>query len=207
MYWKVEKVSYMDLFAGIYGVGAVVLILTLKYFNKNNYTLFLGGCLIGSIVEYIMSFLGEVLFDARWWDYSNRFLNINGRICAETMIPFGLLGTLVICIINPFFESILNNIPTNILNNISIILFVIYFIDQLISISIISGFKGKLITNEKDSTEEIKKKVKEVLKSGNYFHKRLINAFPNIISPRERLKKLQSKINNEIKKFKKHRFF
>ena len=44
-------------FCGIYGVGAVVLILALRYFNKNNYTLFLGGCLVGSIIEYIISFL------------------------------------------------------------------------------------------------------------------------------------------------------
>ena len=44
-------------FCGIYGVGAVVLILVLRLFNKNNYTLFLGGCITGSIIEYIMSFL------------------------------------------------------------------------------------------------------------------------------------------------------
>jgi len=47
-------------FCGIYGVGAVVLILALRYFNKNNYRLFFGGCLVGAIVEYIISFLGEV---------------------------------------------------------------------------------------------------------------------------------------------------
>ena len=54
-------------FCGIYGFGAVVLILSLRFFDKNNYTLFLGGCLTGSIVEYTMSFLGELLFNARWW--------------------------------------------------------------------------------------------------------------------------------------------
>lgn len=191
----------------IYGFGCLSLIFFLSNYKSDPIILFFMAIVICSILEYTTSYIMEKLFKLRWWDYTDKKFNINGRICAETMIPFGLLGTLVICVINPFFESILNNIPTNILNNISIILFVIYFIDQLISISIIFGFKGKLITNEKDNTEEIKKKVKEVLKNGNYFHKRLINAFPNIISPRERLKKLQSKINNEIKKFKKHRFF
>ena len=52
-------------FCGIYGVGAIIFILSLRYFNKNGYKVFFTGCLIGSVVEYIISFLGEVLFDAR----------------------------------------------------------------------------------------------------------------------------------------------
>ena len=77
---------YMQLYPEKY---CKILILYCNYdssiiFYKNNYTLFFGGCLSGSIVEYTMSFLGELLFNARWWDYSKRFLNINGRICVIT---------------------------------------------------------------------------------------------------------------------------
>ena len=78
-------------FCGIYGFGAVVLILSLRFFDKNNYTLFLGGCLTGSIVEYTMSFLGELLFNARWWDYSKRFLNILEIISPIFMFILALL--------------------------------------------------------------------------------------------------------------------
>ena len=101
-------------FCGIYGVGAVVLILALRYFNKNNYTLFLGGCLVGSIIEYIISFLGEVIFDARWWDYSNRVLNINGRICLLYAIFWGVLSLILIRIINPQVDRFINYIKTKI---------------------------------------------------------------------------------------------
>ena len=69
-------------FCSIYGVGAVVMILFLnKYFNKNNHILFVGGFIIGSVVAYVLSLIGEILLNVRWWDYSDRFLNINGRIC------------------------------------------------------------------------------------------------------------------------------
>ena len=69
-------------FCSIYGVGAVVIILVLKYkFFKNNHTLFIGGFLVGSVVEYVISFFGEMILNVKWWDYSGRFLNINGRIC------------------------------------------------------------------------------------------------------------------------------
>lgn len=97
-------------FCGIYGVGAVVLILSLRYFNKNNYTLFFGGCLVGAIVEYTISFLGEILFDARWWDYSNRFLNINGRICLLYSLFWGILSLMLIKIINPKIDQLISYI-------------------------------------------------------------------------------------------------
>lgn len=95
-------------FCGIYGIGAVVLILSLRYFNKNNYTLFFGGVLVGSIVEYVISVLGEVLFDARWWDYSNRFLNINGRICLLYGLFWGILSLLLMKVINPQVDKFIN---------------------------------------------------------------------------------------------------
>ena len=102
-------------FCGIYGVGAVVLILVLRLFNKNNYTLFLGGCITGSIIEYIMSFLGEILFGARWWDYSKRFLNINGRICLLYSIFWGVLSLILIRIINPTIDKFINYIKSKII--------------------------------------------------------------------------------------------
>lgn len=97
-------------FCGIYGLGAVILILSLKYFRKNNYTLFLGGCLVGSITEYIVSFLGEVIFNARWWDYSKRFLNINGRICLLYALFWGILSLILMKIINPQVDKFINYI-------------------------------------------------------------------------------------------------
>ena len=100
----------MDHLYGIYGMGAVSLILLLRYFNKNNYTLFFGGCLVGSIVEYMLSFFGELIFNVRWWDYSNEFLNINGRICLLYSIFWGILSLVLIKIINPIIDKFIDYI-------------------------------------------------------------------------------------------------
>ena len=106
-------------FCGIYGVGAVVLIIVLKHwFNKNNYTLFLGGCITGSVIEYIMSFLGEIFFNARWWDYSNRFLNLNGRICLLYAIFWGILSLILMKIINPYVDKIIDYIQQKVSSKI-----------------------------------------------------------------------------------------
>lgn len=186
----------------IYGWGCIAIILLLSKYKSSPLVLFLMAIIICSILEYFTSYFMEKLFHVRWWDYTRRKYNINGRICAETMIPFGILGCLVIYVVNPIFVKLLNMIPTNTLNIIAIIIFVIYLVDNIISLSVMFGFKGTLKTVEKDGTEEITKKVREVLLKRNFLYKRLVNAFPNITSRKERLELLEKKINDEIEKLK-----
>lgn len=186
----------------IYGWGCIAIILLLSKYKSSPIVLFLMAIIICSILEYFTSYFMEKLFHVRWWDYTRRKYNINGRICAETMIPFGLLGCLVVYIVNPIFTGLLNKIPVNTLNIIAIIIFTIYIIDNVVSLSVMFGFKGTLKTVEKDGTEEITKKVREVLLKRNFLYKRLVNAFPNITSKKERLELLESKISTEIEKLK-----
>ena len=186
----------------IYGWGCIAIILLLSKYKSSPIVLFLMAIIICSILEYFTSYFMEKLFHVRWWDYTRRKYNINGRICAETMIPFGLLGCLVVYVVNPIFTGLLNKIPVNTLNILAIIIFIIYVIDNIVSLSVMFGFKGTLKTVEKDGTEEITKKVREVLLKRNFLYKRLVNAFPNITSKKERLELLESKISAEIEKLK-----
>ena len=48
----------------------------------------------------------EKLFHARWWDYSQKPFNLNGRVCAGTLIPFGLMGLTLVYWVKPFFFSV-----------------------------------------------------------------------------------------------------
>ena len=186
----------------IYGWGCIAIILLLSKYKSSPIVLFLMAIIICSILEYFTSYFMEKLFHVRWWDYTRRKYNINGRICAETMIPFGLLGCLVVYVVNPIFAGLLNKIPVNTLNILAIIIFTLYIIDNVVSLSVMFGFKGTLKTVEKDGTEEITKKVREVLLQRNFLYKRLVNAFPNITSKKERLELLESKISAEIGKLK-----
>ena len=86
---------------GIYGLGAIIMIIALRRFNKNNYTLFVGGFIVGSIIEYSISLIGEELFQIKWWDYSNMPFNINGRICVSFSIFWGILAIYLMSHLNP----------------------------------------------------------------------------------------------------------
>ena len=120
----------MDHFYGIYGVGAVIIIVFSQYFNRNNFTLFLGGYIIGSITEYLTSFLVEVILHAKWWDYSNNVLNVNGRVCLLYSIFWGILTLFLLKKFNPFLESIMAKIKRKITLRLSkrILAFLIIFL-------------------------------------------------------------------------------
>ena len=63
----------------IYGTGAMLITIILGRFTDVP-TVFVFGIAITTVLEYIVGFLLEKLFSARWWDYSSHRFNINGRV-------------------------------------------------------------------------------------------------------------------------------
>ena len=109
-------------FCAIYGLGAVVMILCLQPFKKNNNTLFWGGFVAGSVIEYLVSLIGELIFHVIWWDYSDMPLNINGRVCVYFSIFWGLLGIYLVSYINPKIDKLINFIKRKISDKALIII-------------------------------------------------------------------------------------
>ena len=144
----------------VYGFGVVLITLLLGKYQENPSTVFVLSIFTCGILEYFTSWILEKLFGARWWDYSKQKYNINGRICLETLIPFGLFGMCTLCFINPFIVDKLVLIPYFIYNNVAIALSVIFIIDGIISFFIIKSLKNITLKNV-DNTEEISDMVKE----------------------------------------------
>lgn len=144
----------------VYGTGVVLLSILLGKYKNDLVTLFFLSMLVCGTLEYFTSYIMEKWFNARWWDYSKNKFNINGRICLETTIPFGLAGCFILKIGNPFITKYLEMIPSNVFNILTCIILGLMIVDFIISFVIISNFKKE--TNEiKDNTEEVTQKVKE----------------------------------------------
>lgn len=164
----------------IYGVGGLLCYLLLRKYLNDPLALFMMSILIFSILEYSTSYLMEKLFKARWWDYSDKKYNINGRICLETMIPFGLLGCFAMYVLNPFLINLLERIPNTLSIILAIILLIVFMIDICISFKVIINFKHLAFSIRKDSTEEITRRVREVLTKKSILSRRLVNSFSNL---------------------------
>lgn len=182
----------------IYGVGAILITIGLTKLEAYPLALFCVAIVVCAILEYLTSYVMEKIFHARWWDYSENKFNINGRICLETIIPFGLLGLALIYIINPFIFNQLAKIPEDMLNYIAIVVAVLFVVDNIISLKVILNVSATTKKfdkeNPKDSTEEISQKVKEFLRGKSILNRRLINAFPKLTSVlKEQSEKIKQK--------------
>ena len=126
--------------------------------------------------------------------------NINGRVCLNTIIPFGILGMFIMYVSNPFLLQILESIPEILLNILSSILLIIFIIDNIVSTNIISyvGKTTKEIGKDLDNTEEITKKVKEILLGKSGLYRRLLKAYPTIQSIKVKIKEKQKEIKKQV---------
>lgn len=189
----------------IYGCGAILITLLLNYFIDKPVLLFIMAILLCGILEYITSFFMEKIFHLRWWDYSNKKFNINGRVCLNTIIPFGILGMVIMYLTNPFFLDKLNMLSTTSLNIIFYILLVIYVADIIISLTTIFRIRNTTTRvnkeNKEDNTEEITKKVREILLGKSFVQRRLVNAYPKLqaikIKVREKIDKTKDEIERQ----------
>lgn len=171
----------------IYGYGVLIMTLLLQHYLKEPITLFILIIVSCSILEYFTSYFLEKIYHTRWWDYTSRKFNINGRICLETMIPFGVLGILIMNYGNPLVFRFLNLFSNTTIYIVSTILLITYIIDNIISCKIIYNIQrlSKEIQSKqiirKDDTERITKLVrKRIEKSMKLLDKRLIDAFPHL---------------------------
>ena len=118
--WCLLRHGYIESRAGLvygpfnllYGAGAVVLALALYRFrNRGRWLSFLGGMLVGSVVEYVCSWGQEALFGSRSWDYSAMPFNLNGRICLLYSYFWGVLGVLWIKDVYPRMAKWILKVP------------------------------------------------------------------------------------------------
>lgn len=190
----------------IYGFGAVFITLLLYRYYSDPVALFIMTVTTCGILEYLTSWTMEKLFKARWWDYSKRKFNLNGRVCLGTLVPFGIFGLILTYVTNPLIVDALNKVPTKTLNIIAIALFTIFIVDNIVSTIIILGFRKTAVSIEKqqkqDDTEQITKKVKEILLQKSWGYRRLINAFPSLQAIRNRLQEITEEVKENVNEFK-----
>lgn len=117
----------------IYGIGCVLMVY-LKKLTGGKPVFYFSACFIASaILEYTASWLMELIYHTRWWDYSNLPLNINGRIFIGGLFGFALAGCLLVYVFLPIMEKVYHKIPYIIVNLIARFLAVIFILDVFFS--------------------------------------------------------------------------
>lgn len=118
----------------IYGAGGLCIIIFLQKLYKKPILTFLFSMVICSIIEYSTSYILEEIYHKLWWNYKNFYLNLNGRICAEGIIIFGIFAMLVNYFFSPYLNKFISKIPVKIQYILCILLIILFIIDFSFSI-------------------------------------------------------------------------
>lgn len=193
--WESRQSFLYGPFCAIYGVGAVIMIIFLHGYSKKYTRLFLGGFIVGSIVEYLVSWIGEMILGIKWWDYSNMPLNINGRICFYYSIFWGILAIFLMKVIHlhirRFLAYLLKKINIKVTKIIIYVITIFIIFDCIISAFAIDLFTIRMIANNnldvknKNMIVEINNKINEStfrkkLSDTIFCDKIMIITYPNL---------------------------
>mgnify|MGYP004561898717 FL=1 len=118
----------------IYGAGSLLILTLLYRLRKKPILEFTAIVILAGVIEYMTSYYTEELFSGKkWWDYQGYFLNLDGRICAEGLLTFGIGGMILVYLIAPMLDNYLRKMKTQIAVPICVILLSLFMIDQVYS--------------------------------------------------------------------------
>lgn len=122
----------------IYGVGALLFVFGTNYIN-NPLLRFFTGAVIACVLEYATSWALEMIFHARWWDYAPRRFNLNGRICLEGFLLFGLVAV-VIPYVHAHIATFTAQFSPTVINSVFSIILIIFIADIIATNRALSKF-------------------------------------------------------------------
>ncbi len=179
----------------IYGWGACLDVLVLGSL-KQWWLIFILSVILTGVLEYATSFAMEKLFHARWWDYSNRKFNINGRVCLLGMFVFGVFSVLLLLFLHPAVSRVTELIPVTVKHVLFAVTAAGFLADNVITFVGIGGLANKvkaLAASIKDrydryAEENLRKTASDAAlrdfarRDLNAQERRIIHAFPKLRS-------------------------
>lgn len=115
----------------IYGTGGCIALILLNRLKKNPPACFIGSMILSGILEYSTAWYMESTFHTKWWDYTGYFLNLDGRICAEGLLVFGVGCSLVIYLVGPLFDELVSRLPVKFVIPLAIVLLAVFTVDSI----------------------------------------------------------------------------
>ena len=187
----------------IYGFGAILITLGVNAIAGVEHsigTTFLISILLCGTVEYMAGWIMERRFHARWWDYSRKPMNLNGRVWIGNLALFGLGGVCVDNLANPLLLKLFDGISLRARAVIACALLAVIAADYVVTHFVLKLIKTGVETSEADNTEEINREVRLLLRDRNYFYKRFADAYPEVIYRTERITERMNAIRAETEK-------
>ena len=167
-------------FCIFYGIGAILTILCLQQYKGKKIKLFIIGCILMSAIQYALSFILETIVGARLWNYTWSKFNINGRVCLEYAILWGIITVILIEVLKDFVDKIINLMKGKVGTIVDIILTMLIVVLIMFTIW---------------SAKTYATRAKETLAGQNYISNNTnIEIFQNTVFTNEKMEKIFPKL-------------
>ncbi|TCS74251.1 putative membrane protein [Muricomes intestini] len=167
----------------IYGVGVTAVVALLEPYKENLILLYVSSVVVVTLLEGVTGWAMDKIFHNKWWDYSDKPLNIGGYICLSFSLMWGVACVIVMDFVHPLLHTLLTFIP-QVLGIVLISVFgAIMLIDLSVTSSAIFKFNKRLSSMEKIAGElhEISDQI------GEDIYEKVVFALEKSAAPRQKL--------------------
>lgn len=167
----------------VYGVCGTFLIWVLDKLNCKKPThLFITGFFVGSIAEYVLSFILEAIYGIRFWNYDYLRFNVNGRISLIFSLYWGALAVILVRFAKPLIDKFVDILKPKLKIVLEILIFIFLVIDCFVTIWGIQTYQNRLLYNIEYRTESnsILLKLREEIENNYFTNEKMSLTFPNL---------------------------
>lgn len=167
----------------IYGWGVVTVTLVVGGLAVRRGTLgetFLAGMVLCGALEYFTSWYMEKRFHARWWDYSQKPMNLHGRIWIGNLLLFGAACVVIVHVIDPAFFRWMEGWNPQVLKLTALGVIALMLADYITAHFLMGVVRREIDDQVGDNTEEISRQVHALLHNRNLLIRRIHQAYPNL---------------------------
>ena len=190
----------------IYGSGALLITLAVgdvSRFESAYGTTFALSFFLCGAVEYLASYFMEKRYHARWWDYSQKPMNLHGRIWIGNLVLFGLGGVAIVNLINPVLLRWFGAVSLAARQYTAGAMLAVFAADYVVTHFVLKLVKTGVESSQADSTEQISREVRLLLSDRSYFHRRFVDAYPDVIYRTERINARMAELRAETERLRK----
>lgn len=167
----------------VYGVcGAAIIWMLDKLNYKKAWQLFIAGFVLGSITEYLLSYMLEAIYGIRFWNYEYLKFNLNGRISLIFSIYWGALSVVLMKVFKPLIDKFVKRIKPNNKIIIETAIFVFLVIDCFVTIWGIQTYQNRVLYNKVYKTESTRllPRLREKIENNYFTNDKMSTIFPNL---------------------------
>ena len=189
----------------IYGAGASLITVSLGLISPNAsiqgwIDVFAVSFVLCGLVEYLTSYVLELIFHARWWDYSQKPMNLHGRVWIGNLLLFGAAGVGIVYLFNPLIHALFSLASLKVREFLAAAFGAVFIADFVVSFFVLRLVKTYVEKSEADNTEEVSSEVRLLLHNRSYFHARFADAYPEVVYKTERINARLAEVKAEAER-------